>query len=209
MDQESAKAILENDLTDIKSSIHDPENYYIRSYPYLLRSCKVLYEQTKSNTETEDDAILAIAHIAYSWMPTVLKSCELKEAQIAQHKKDQTILDAFRISCEEAKHFAAGFEHSPINDSWIGLSKALHFINPKVFPIWDSNVARSFETNISSSKKKQKKDYLCYFEFCHSHLDLPSVKKIQDYFAEHKKYEISRIRAVEYILFISGQKNKK
>ena len=209
MDKKSAKAKLENDLTVIKSSIIDPKNYYIPSYPYLLRSCEVLYEQTKTNTETKDDAILAIAHIAYGWMPTVLKTCELKKVQIAQHKKDQTILDAFGVSCEQAKDFAAGFEKSPINNSWIGLSKVLHFINPKAFPIWDSNVARSFNIKISTSIKKQKRDYLCYIEFCHSHLELPSVEMIQNYFSEHAKYEVSRIRALEYILFVSGKKINK
>ena len=54
------------------------------------------------------------------------------------------------MSCEEkANDFIKGFKGEPINNSWVGLSKALHFINPEIFPIWDKNVAELFGIKIT------------------------------------------------------------
>ena len=39
-------------------------------------------------------------------------------------------------------------EVAPINRSWVGTSKFLHFLNPEIFPIWDSRVARRSFKNL-------------------------------------------------------------
>ena len=46
----------------------DPSNPYIRSYPFLLRATQLLCEKM------EEDATVVISHIAYGWMPTILKN---------------------------------------------------------------------------------------------------------------------------------------
>lgn len=201
---ESADAIIEN-LAEIKPKI-DPENRYIKSYPSLLKVSQFLCEQAKTKAITEDDAILTIAHMVYGWMPRVLGTCQLEAEQIKCHKQNLSILDAIGVSSKQAKDFVDGFEYSPINNSWVGLSKALHFINPEVFPIWDSNVAEIFDIKRGSyrSEEQKKQDYLDYIEFCHSILELPAVSKIQETFKKDAGQKVSKIRALEYILFISG-----
>ena len=81
----------------------------------------------------------------------------------------KTILDAFDVkTSRDARNFVEGFASSPINDSCVGLSKSLHFINPEIFPIWDSNVAKTFGLQGYHYQVNKIQDYGCYIDFCHS-----------------------------------------
>ena len=72
--------------------------------------------------------------------------------------------------------------NSPVNNSWIGLSKVLHFINPDIFPIWDSRVAKCF--NMLYPYQFNKKDI----------------------YESESNYGISQVRALEFLLFTIGPK---
>jgi len=61
-----------------------------------------------------------------------------------------------------------------------------------------------------------KNRYICYIEWCHSALDSgnnsenavtirKAVTEVQGLFDRHAGYEISRIRALEFILFTIGR----
>ena len=210
MNEDSAKATIEKGLADYESVI-DLKNPYIKSYPSLLRISQHLCKQAENNDIANVDKMMAIAHIAYGWMPTILKNSELKEKPTESHNQGQTILDAYGISSEEkANDFIKGFIKSPINNSWTGLSKALHFINPEIFPIWDSKVAKNFDIKITygnsdNARTKMKDEYLCYMKFCHSNLELPAVAEMQNSFRHKAGYEVSKIRAIEFILYTSGK----
>ena len=83
----------------------------------------------------------------------------------------ETILDAFDVKRpEDARNFVEGFASSPINNSCVGLSKSLHFINPEIFPIWDSNVAKTFGLQGYHYQVNKIQVYGCCIEFCHSAL---------------------------------------
>ena len=115
-------------------------NHYLNTYCSLLKVSQSLCEQANGDPGFQSDAIVAIAHMAYGWMPTTLKKCDIN-GEIGRNGR-HTILDAFDVkSSGDARKFVEGFASSPINDSCIGLSKSLHFINPEFFPIWDSKVA--------------------------------------------------------------------
>lgn len=209
MNKDLAKTTIEG-FAEVKSKI-DPNDRYIKSYPSLLKVSQLLCEKANTKAINEDDAILAIAHMVYGWMPRILGTCHLKTEQINCHRQNLTILDAIYVSCTQAKDFVDGFTRSPINNSWVGLSKALHFINPEVFPIWDSKVAAKFDIKKGSyrSEEQTKQDYMDYIEFCHSSLDLPIVEDkvawVQKTIFEIAEYEITKIRALESILFMSGK----
>ena len=150
MDKESAiqaiKEELAGKLKNVKSELccssrDQRMNHYLNTYCSLLRVSRSLCKQAKADPGFQYDAIVAISHMAYGWMPTTLKMCDINDE--IKHEDKNTILDAFDVqSCGDAKSFVKGFASSPINDSCVGLSRALHFINPEFFPIWDSNVAQ-------------------------------------------------------------------
>jgi len=196
----------------------DPPSHYVVSYPSLVRVSRHLCEQANDNGESRIDAVTAIAHMAYGWMPTTLKRCDT-EGQ--GHQDGRTILHAYQIQAyQQAIDFIQGFTGSPINNSWTGLSKALHFINPEVFPIWDSNVAMNFRNNANRNLiygwANNKNRYICCIDWCHSVLDpgnnsenavtiRKAVTEVQGLFDRHAGYGISRIRALEFTLFTIGR----
>ena len=160
-------------------------NHYLNTYCSQLNVSQSLCKQAIADPDFRFDAIVAIAHLVYGWMPTTLKKCDIN-GDIERNGKN-TILDAFDVkTSEDAKEFVEGFESSPTNDSCVGLSKSLHFINPGFFLIWDSNVAEKFEVNHHYQMNKINV-YGCYIDFCHSELVerrtvAKAVKKVQDFF---------------------------
>ena len=140
-----------------------PASHYVVSYPSLLKATRRHCKRVNLNQESKADAIYAITHMTYGWMRRILTYCDITGEK---HENGLTILDAYQIqTCQQAIEFVQGFEESPINTegAWVGLSKALHFINPKCFPIWNSNVAKNFGTDPYGEHGKQK--YICYIEW--------------------------------------------
>ena len=179
---------------------------YLKSYPFLLKASESLCEKAKTSPGTSQDAFVAIAHMAYGWMPTILKRYDFDRLNGA------ALLSALKVEGSgSACEFVCSFENSPINNSWVGLSKTLHFINPKFFPIWDSNVARALGVHKQSQMSKKQK-YCDYINLCHSILESPNasilVRKANEYFKNSVCYkdEVSDIRALEFILFAIGKK---
>ena len=130
-------------------------NHYLNSYCSLLKVSQSLCKQAKGDPGFRNNAIVAVAHMAYGWMPTTLKKCDIDDE--IKREDEKTILDAFDVKTSgDARKFVEGFASSPINDSCVGLSKALHFINPEFFPIWDSNVAQIFGKHNHYEMQKNK-----------------------------------------------------
>ncbi len=109
MNKISAKATIEKGLAEIESKI-DWDNHYIKSFPSLLKISQHFCKQAESNDIDNVDKMMAIAHMAYGWMPTILKNSDLKEKPTDSHTQGQTILDAYGVSYEKAKVFLKGFE---------------------------------------------------------------------------------------------------
>lgn len=90
---------------------------------------------------------LAGLHVVYGWMPTIpdlqrvvdlnptTRAAVLKTLDNARGWLALCPSDAARILLE-VQNFT--------NNSLVGASKLLHFLNPQVFPIWDSRVAKRF-----------------------------------------------------------------
>ncbi len=189
METDLAKKRLLNGAEEAEKYIREigKTNHYIQSYPHLVKASKLLCEQLKEN------AIPAIAHLAYGWMPRILQKYNFGE----ETATTDAIFNASKMdSTSNVSEWFEDIKATPINNSWVGLSKVLHFINPEIFPIWDGNVAKHF--GVTTKKKENYAKYIC---FCESMKDCPAVKRFQDVFYEEIDYEISKIRAVELILF--------
>ena len=164
----------------------DASEQYLRTYPALLRSTAILAK------EIGEDALPAISHMAYGWMPTILKKFSDSEPDIVGPATGCR-------SFEEASALIQSLDDSPINNSWVGMSKVLHFINPEVFPIWDSRVAKHFDLKITQVNKKNH--FLEYLTFVEENRKSDAVKRVQDAFVKEAGYSVSDVRACEFILF--------
>jgi len=169
----------------------DPDNLYIKSYPHLLEATTILLNQMK------EDSIITIAHLAYGWMPTILKKFDISV------NKSKHFLNAVKVtSYKEANFFLENLKTPPINNSWVGTSKVLHFINPSFFPIWDSRVAKHFGVS-SYLKLKDKQNFINFINFIESHCEDNIVLKVQKEFEKRTNYSVTKTRACEFILFSS------
>jgi hypothetical protein len=161
---------------------------YLKSYPYILESTSSLIDKLGSSS------VITIAHIAYGWMPTILKDLDFSLIEKG------FIIDVVKVSSfSDAKLLINNLDKSPINNSWVGLSKVLHFTNPSFFPIWDSKVARHFGVNNYQISKII--NYEKYITFVENKINLEIVKKIQMNFRDNLNYEVTKTRACEFILF--------
>ena len=166
---------------------------YVVSYPILLEAAQNLMSSMGAN------AVVPIAHIAYGWMPTILKRYNPDQKELIR------VFEAKEVgSFCEAKACVTGFNTSPINNSIVGLSKVLHFINPHYFPIWDSRVAKHFGIkNQSVNSMKKYHDYLDIINVLNKY---DSTEMLQKLVSKELNFEITKTRSSELILF-STRKN--
>ena len=167
---------------------------------YYQDLCKISQELVRNYP---DEAVFIISHIAYGWMQTVLS--RFNEDKNSDNL--EIILDAINKKDRDGGIELISSMHpdSPINNSWIGLSKVLHFINPSIFPIWDSRVAGKFK--ISSDGPRAKFKYLDYFEFIHSNVELEIVNEFHEYL-KSRDIVFSKVRTLEFLLYATEDQNE-
>ena len=157
---------------------------YGQQYPALL--------SLASKCEDPED-LVALSLAAYGWMPTILKG--------TLHYEDFNLSAVRGVNQENARAYLK--QSKPlIGNSWIGTSKFLHFINPEVFPIWDSRVALAFGLK-SYQGANTRRNYVRYFEFCHSSVEQYSsmISRIRSWLREEYGYCATDIRCLEMAIF--------
>ena len=168
----------------------DPNNTYHKSYKYF-----VSYFSDKSQL-TESDLVVG-ANFTYGWMPTILnfKSNEFDSAVriINKAKKPERITDEEILLLKRL-----------INNSLVGVSKLLHFINPDVYAIWDSRVC-NFLTGKSHKQKIEKISlFWSYLDLCQRVRKHPEFELIHKSFIDIIGYKVSPMRTLEQIMFINS-----
>ncbi len=173
---------------------------YLESYKYFI-------EYFKDLDKIDYKHAVIGAHAVYGWMPTVL-NCNLgKEDRDNQEKEIVRILEAAKLSTSLEKQDLETLKKW-INNSIVGASKLLHFINPEVYPIWDSNINRAVFGASTGYKTNDVNRYLEYKALITKWAKdegLIAKKKESKLF---KGSEISNIRYVEALLFYTSRSYK-
>jgi hypothetical protein len=180
--------------------LKDAENIVIpKEEQYLTAYREFIYYFENLDTLSEHHTIIGIS-FTYSWMPTILdfRSNNISEAtQILNSTKQGN-----RPSLAELDILKSCF-----NNSLVGSSKLLHFINPNQFAIWDSRVYRYlFNQTPHSYRVENNNTYLDYLSFCEyliNNSDIDSLKKIVE---DKVGYSMTKMRAIELIFFYNGAK---
>ncbi len=156
-----------------------------------LETYKSIIALTESSLRDED-LYVVLANAIYGWMPTILKSMGPKAS----------IDDVRKISGGQAAlKFIEALQIPLLNNSWVGTSKFLHFINPETFPIWDSRVAKRLNV-YSDHKIKQKRYYLEYLSYMHSVAENHSGQFLAEAIEEKYGYFPTNMRCLELYLFV-------
>lgn len=183
----------------LRSLTHDTAIESLRSLQYHDSHRALVKLVSTIKDDERHDGLRALACTAYGWMPTILKKCE------PERFNQQYPIGAIRGAEERSsarKLIGVIDETAPVNGSWVGTSKLMHFLNPDIFPIWDSRVAVSFNLKWPH-QINNKGSYLKYFDFMQS--ELTSGHTWLDAVAERIKlehgYAPSRMRCLELMLF--------
>jgi len=109
-----------------------------------------------------DGAVVAL-HIVYGWMPTIPK---LKTYQHWHAADKNRLVDILQLAQRGMSLSRDDLLHLKVfsNNSIVGGSKILHFVSPKLFPIWDTRVARAFY-NRKKVYAQQVNDIDCYLNY--------------------------------------------
>mgnify|MGYP000126002588 FL=1 len=172
-----------------------PENSYHKSYIHFVN-----YFSARDEI-SEADLIIG-SNFTYGWMPTILnyKSNDFAEAiKTLNHAKKPE-----RISDDELSVLKR-----LINNSLVGTSKLLHFINPDVYAIWDSHVCRCLHGKSAPQKINCVDTYWLYLDLCKKTATEESLQSqfqgIHKSFIDRIGYEVSPNRIIELIMFINGK----
>ncbi len=148
---------------------------------------------------TKHNLVIGI-NFTYGWMPTIFefRSNNFDEAiEILNKAKKGTIptLDQIKVL------------KGLLNNSLVGTSKLLHFINPQIFAIWDSRVYRyltgkePYDNRIGNAEA-----YLLYLNFCKYLTSEPAYDKVHASIIKKVGFSMTKFRTAELIMYINGAK---
>ena len=144
-------------------------------------------------------------HIVYGWMPTILDPLGVSKAVDENPKRLLHVLNAARSATEpklneEDFNLLRGFA----NNSTVGASKLLHFLNPCVYPIWDSRVAdRYLWRGVSRGtfdNVPRLREYIDTLWDWSRHEDVAAACTALTMACPHTK-DCTRVRVMELVLF--------
>lgn len=177
------------ELTKIANNFDSAKENYLLSYPHFLNYFKNLQAITLENL------IIGIS-FTYSWMPTILKSIKLENSERALLILNE-VKDGKRISEEQLALLKSVF-----NNSLVGTSKLLHFINPKKYAIWDSRVFRFLNNEEPHKYKLEKpKTYIEYLGFIENLGKETTFESFYKLMKQKVGYEITEYRSLELAFF--------
>lgn len=161
------------------------------SYPEFLEYFKNLDEITKHNL------VIGI-NFVYGWMPTIFdfRSDNFDEAI--------KILNKAKNGTELITEADLALLKRLFNNSLVGSTKLLHFINPDKYAIWDSRVYRYLTNNNNYNQIENCNNYLDYLTFCQeliNHRDFSSLKKQIE---ESVGYSMTPFRIADLIMYLNG-----
>ena len=181
---------IETFLLDCKNFKVDNQTYYI-SYVEFLKYFRDLTTITRHN-------LIVSINFTYGWMPTIFdfRSDKFDEAiEILNKAKNGSIPKE-----NELKILKGLF-----NNSLVGTSKLLHFINPDKFAIWDSRVyhyltgKKAYDHRIGNCEL-----YIKYLAFCNYIVTREEYGEVHNSICDKLGYQMTKLRTAELIMYSNG-----
>ncbi|WP_177765187.1 hypothetical protein [Flavobacterium sp. I3-2] len=116
-------------LQNVVNTYDSTKDIYVEMYKYYTNFFK------EKDILTESDVVIGVG-FTYSWMPTILKNLNLSKLDRVTSILNN-VKQGVEISDDDLlllKEFS--------NNSLVGASKLLHFINPEQYAIWDSWICK-------------------------------------------------------------------
>jgi len=186
------KVTVEHIIRDEASVEFEPGDSYLLSYPEFIAYFANLNEITRHN-------LIIAANFTYGWMPRILafKSQEFT-AGVA-------ILNAARSRRVIGERELSSLREL-IDNSLVGVSKLLHFVNPRLYAIWDRRVCTYVNGSCSHGDIQEPRNYLAYLDNCHEIIHDGQFKPVHDSMNKKIGYDVTRCRALELVMYRTGNR---
>jgi len=168
---------------------------YISSYKYFLN-----YFNQINVIKTEH--LVISSHFVYGWMPTIV-NLDLSEINLVLDSLNKA-KNGFQLSEIELEAIK-----KCINNSMVGSSKLLHFINPNIYAIWDSRIMRYATSKKSIYGISEPKNYIGYLNCIHEISNHKEYPRLHSHIEGNFDYSLSKPRAIEIVMFESDKRNQK
>jgi len=180
-------------ISDARNTVIQKSSDFV-SYPEFLKYFKNIDEITKHNL------VIGI-NFVYGWMPTIFdfRSEKFDEAII--------ILNKAKKGTELIKDAELTLLKGLFNNSLVGSTKLLHFINPDKYAIWDSKVYRYLTNNNNYNQIENCKNYLDYLAFCEELIKIEGFSLLKIRIEEHIGYTMTSFRIADLIMYLNGKNN--
>lgn len=157
-------------------------------------------------------SLVISSYFTYGWMPTILKKFNMDGDVSKSISAFNKVKQKIEIDDEEYMNLI-----KCINNSIVGISKLLHFINPTEYPIFDSRIKSYFKNNdlIESvwkptyqNKSKDIQQYKIYRSIC---LEIISNHRFNRIYDESLiklslSKPLTKMRVLENLFFTFGKK---
>ncbi len=176
---------------------HKPDTFLISYHEFL--------EYFNNLEKIEKHHLIIGINFTYGWMPTIFhfksKSDNYNEAiEILNKVKKEC---NYCMSNDDLTLLIKLF-----NNSLVGTSKLLHFINPENYAIWDSRVCRYLMDGNPTSYNQFIKPaiYKQYLNFCTRLTSEKSFLPIHNSIIKKVGYHMTKFRTLELTMFMSSSK---
>jgi len=179
---------------DVKDIRFIKADSYISTYPEFIK----YFQQIDG--EINRHHLFISSHFVYGWMPTIinLDTSEIDHVlRLLNEVKSGKVLTINELDIIKKS----------INNSMVGASKLLHFINPKEYAIWDSRVVKYITNNKSNYGIENSRNYRDYLDWITDIIKVNEFSAIQSTIEGLIKYPITPMRTIELIMFLTD-KNK-
>lgn len=174
----------------------ESELFNIKEDDSYLNSYLTFIDYFEKIDEIKKQHLIISSHFVYGWMPTILnlKLNNLDEILpiLNQAKTDKL------LGKEDLKKLRFS-----INNSAVGITKLLHFINPEIYPIWDSKIYKYWSGNKTISGIDKPENYLEFIRQMNEITEHNDFEQIQNLIESKLLYKVSSMRALELLIFQS------
>lgn len=184
-------------LNDAEKIVFTENDSYINTYPEFIK----YFDQINPGNINEHNLVVA-SHFVYGWMPTIIR-LDLKEK-----KEALRLLNDVRGG-HQLSEIELNSLKKVVNNSLVGVSKLLHFINPKDYAIWDSKIFKYLTDKKSTYGIGKPKLYLNYLEEIKKISKHKNYNKLHTIISGYFDYEIHPTRAIELTMFETERNKSK
>ena len=173
---------------------------YIKTYPAFIH-----YFQEIQIIEPHH--LIIAANFTYGWMRTALT---FKSQNISNSRFKDDIGAAVKILNRAKSEGKISDDELMtlkrlLNNSMVGTSKLLHFVNPKSFCIWDNKVYKYIHKKDLLAHRQTPQNYLEDLKACREVVNQKNRAKFRRVHASINQalgYSVSPIRAAEIVMFM-------